>query len=319
MSTDLPENAEFSGRFEVAGDAAELAEALSGLFVELEVRVDDPGVPASATIDTNLFGEFEFLRTRLHHGQFTAVRSELLAERSRYNHFFVACVLDGALEVSQQGRRIELHASDIALIDSSLGYGVHVYGPHDVLWIRVPRYRLEGRLPLPGEVTAQRVDGSVGTGKLASSLLRATLEEAPLISHAQAMRIANTLLDLLALCLELPRGPVSSRSDLVLRRIQNYIESNLGDGDLCLERIAERQGISARYLNKLFAREGSSAARWIRMRRLERCRQDIESPDFVHRSISDIAFSHGFNDTSTFNRAFKAHFGMTPRSLRAKT
>lgn len=159
---------------------------------------------------------------------------------------------------------------------------------------------------------------SVGPNTTDIRQLRATLDEVRAISHPKALRIANTLLDLLALCLEVPGEQVGSRADLVLRRIQNYIESNLNHSELSLERIAERHGVSVRYLNKLFEREGISTARWIRMRRLERCRHDIESADLRHRSISEIALSHGFNDVSTFNRAFKAYFGLAPRSLRSQ-
>ena len=34
------------------------------------------------------------------------------------------------------------------------------------------------------------------------------------------------------------------------------------------------------------------------------------------RSITDIAFSVGFNDLSYFSRAFAERFGMSPRSFR---
>jgi len=303
---------------QVEGDAAVFARALSELFVELDVKFPASTLAAVARVDTDGFGDFEFLRTRLNETHFVASRSEALASQSRHNHFYIACVLSGGLEVCQSNRRIELHASDIALLDSSLGYQVHVRGAHDVLWIRVPRHRLEGRLPLPMEVTAQRIDGVAGEGRLVFTLLQATLDELGEISQQHALRITNTLLDLFALCLETPAEPSGGRSDLMLRRVQNYIESHLSDANLSLARVAQQQSVSVRYLNKLFAKEGSSAARWIRTRRLERCRLDIESPDMTHRSISEIALSHGFNDASTFNRAFKSYFGVTPRSLRAK-
>lgn len=96
-------------------------------------------------------------------------------------------------------------------------------------------------------------------------------------------------------------------------RVPRYrLEAHLDDPDLSLKHIAERQALSVRYLNKLFEREGISTARWIRMRRLERCRRDLESEELGDRSISAIAYANGFSDISSFNRAFRA----TPGSLR---
>lgn len=305
-----------SQRIDVQGNANVLAKVLSELFVELEVAFDGDETAASSTIDVHRFGDFELLRTRLYEGRFAAVRSEALVRRSSYNHFFIAFVMDGEVGLAQSGRQIDLQASEFALLDSTHGYEVHAKGAHDVLWIRVPRYRLEGRLPFPMAVTAQKIDGSEGAGRVVSNMLMTLREEVERIGHAKALRISNTLLDLLALCLETPSEQAGTRSDMVLRRIQNYIEAHICDTDLTLERIADRQAVSVRYLNKLFEREGVSTAKWIRMRRLERCRREIESPEFLHRPISDIAYANGFNDASTFNRAFKAHFGVTPTSLR---
>ncbi|WP_409233776.1 helix-turn-helix domain-containing protein [Novosphingobium sp. MMS21-SN21R] len=62
--------------------------------------------------------------------------------------------------------------------------------------------------------------------------------------------------------------------------------------------------------------EGVLTVRWIRMRRLERCRADLENPEMRNLSISEIAFNHGFSNISSFNRAFKARFKVAPTALR---
>lgn len=49
---------------------------------------------------------------------------------------------------------------------------------------------------------------------------------------------------------------------------------------------------------------------------LELSRQRIEAADCSDTTISEIAFACGFTDISSFNRAFKRHFGATPSSLR---
>ena len=100
------------------------------------------------------------------------------------------------------------------------------------------------------------------------------------------------------------------------RTIQESIEQQLDDETLSPEGIAAAHHISVRYINKLFEREGTSLARWIRMRRLERCRMDLEDPGKSEHSISDIAYAHGFGNISSFNRAFRSRFGLSPRTLR---
>jgi AraC-like DNA-binding protein len=74
--------------------------------------------------------------------------------------------------------------------------------------------------------------------------------------------------------------------------------------------------MSVRYLNKIFQREGVSTAKWIRMRRLERCRADLEDPAKRHMSISEIGYANGFGNISSFNRAFKDRFGISPKGFR---
>jgi len=313
MSTDS-EHPPAVLRFE--GDTAAFAEILCKTFVELEVTFADVEARIVADLETRTFGDLELVRVSTEEGSFTVYRTSDLLVKSVYNSFFVSRVFAGQTSLSQQGRVIELQANDMALLDSSLEYSVRVDRPVDLLWIRVPRYRLEGRLPVPAEVMAQRVDGGHGLGRLTSSLLHATFDEAEQVPASHALRVTNALLDLLALSLVMPESGEKLRSDSVLRRVQNYIEANLSDPDLSLEHIAERQALSVRYLNKLFEREGISTAKWIRMRRLERCRTDLESAEFRKRAISEIAYSHGFNDISSFNRAFKAHFGVSPNSLR---
>ena len=39
-------------------------------------------------------------------------------------------------------------------------------------------------------------------------------------------------------------------------------------------------------------------------------------PALHHRSVSDIAFSWGFNDAAHFSRAFKERFRVTPKEFR---
>ena len=100
------------------------------------------------------------------------------------------------------------------------------------------------------------------------------------------------------------------------RRISQAIELRLGDGDLTLRCIADQQGVSTRYIQKLFQQAGISFSHYLRHRRLEHCHSDLASPAHRHLSISEICFRWGFNDAAHFSRSFGAEYGMTPRAYR---
>jgi AraC-like DNA-binding protein len=99
-------------------------------------------------------------------------------------------------------------------------------------------------------------------------------------------------------------------------RLRAAIETRLSDPALNPETAAAAGGISVRYANELLSQENTSLERYILRRRLERCRQTLESPLQAHRTISEIAASWGFSDQSHFNRRFRDAFGMTPGDCR---
>jgi AraC-like DNA-binding protein len=50
--------------------------------------------------------------------------------------------------------------------------------------------------------------------------------------------------------------------------------------------------------------------------RLSQAARHLRSPDFAHRSITDIAFACGFNDSSHFGRLFVRTMHVTPSQWR---
>jgi AraC family transcriptional regulator, positive regulator of tynA and feaB len=305
----------------IKGDAVAWSTALSSVFVELEVQHLDMAHPPLARMYRYPFGDMTFVRALTRGGAHRVVRSTRLIRSSTHNNFFIGYMLSGEATLSQGSGRALLQARDLAIIDSSREYAIEVPRAFDSLWIKVPRHRLEGRLHSLAEIMAQRIDGHTGIGHFASNMLLAALAEAPKLRVEEANRIANHLLDLIGLALVGPGRRVATEAPSnyrlsALRRVQTFIDERLDDETLSVREIARAHHVSVRYLNKLFEREGTSIARWTKMRRLERCRMDLESNSAAGRTIGEIAYSHGFRNISHFNRAFKARFGCSPRSLR---
>jgi AraC-like DNA-binding protein len=305
----------------ISGDAESWARGLSSVFVELAVEQHDPTQRLTGRMYRYPFGDLTFVRAVTRGGSHRVMRTEKLIRQSTENIFFIGFLLAGDATLTQGDHRAELHLGDIAILDSTRAYEIDVPRSFDALWVKVPRHRLEGRLHSHSDIMAQRIDGSIGIGHVASKLLGAALAEAHRIKANEANRISNHLLDLLGLSLvngtkpTLTDGTTPYRAS-TLRRMQEFIEQRLDDEDMSPELVATIHNVSVRYIGKLFEREGISVARWIRMRRLERCRMDLEDPESAGRSISDIAYAHGFGNISSFNRAFRARFGFSPRALR---
>lgn len=306
----------------VKGDRHTWPDTLSQFFVELEFEaLGKKRQPLNGAIYKRPFGDLVFHRAVTEGCPHRVTRSDRLIRQSTHNNFFIGLLLSGGITLRQDGRTAALNPGDIAILDSTRFYCIDV--PHerfDALWITTPRFCLEGRLSNITGSMASRVDGYAGAGHIASQMLRAAFSQSAQLSPTQANRIANNILDMLSLSLQDQDRPRpahgSSYRAAILRRVQRYIEARLDDETLTAQTVAQAHQLSARYLNKLFEDEGMSVARWIRMRRLERCRAEIESQSSLSRSMTEIALSHGFKNVSHFNRLFRSRFGCAPTTYR---
>ncbi|MDO6965661.1 helix-turn-helix domain-containing protein [Rhizobium alvei] len=105
------------------------------------------------------------------------------------------------------------------------------------------------------------------------------------------------------------RGNDSYASASRYLQICQFIDLNLGDADLGPDMLAHRFNISRAALYRLFS-ETDGVANYIRERRLRFAFRRLTSTD--RPNISAIGFSSGFGSVSSFIRAFKAKYGITP-------
>ena len=95
-----------------------------------------------------------------------------------------------------------------------------------------------------------------------------------------------------------------------------YLKTHVRDPDLTVSRLAREHGISERYAYLVLSRQGISPADWIRTRLLTGAARDLLRPAAKTPTITEIAYSWGFPDQSNFTRAFRRHYGMSPREYR---
>ncbi|MFH9355742.1 helix-turn-helix domain-containing protein, partial [Kitasatospora sp. NPDC017646] len=56
---------------------------------------------------------------------------------------------------------------------------------------------------------------------------------------------------------------------------------------------------------------------WVRQRRLDACRRELERPSRRQTSVSAVAHRWGFVSHSHFSRAFRDAYGISPREWQA--
>jgi AraC-like DNA-binding protein len=161
------------------------------------------------------------------------------------------------------------------------------------------------------------VQWSEDVGRLAQALVRSALDERPGRATHEA-ELAGTILSLLDLSLPDPSGlrPAPSPAEMLRGRVKNYVRLHLRDPDLTIDRIAAALSCSKRYLHMCFADQGLSITEFIWTERLDQCRRELEQEAPSGRTITEVAFSWGFNSSSHFSRLFKKRFGAPPSRTR---
>jgi AraC-like DNA-binding protein len=102
----------------------------------------------------------------------------------------------------------------------------------------------------------------------------------------------------------------------ILAALLAFVERHISDSGLSPHAAARNLGISVRYVHKLFATLKTTFGSYVGARRLELMREAMLSPLHRDQRISMLAQQCGFIALSTFNRAFKRRYGVTPRAFR---
>lgn len=276
---------------------------------------------------SNVFGEIDF--TRLGTLDLTHLRSNVChldhsprqVERNAEEHCMVQVQRKGRGLVRQDGREALLEPGDFVLYDATRPYQLNFDTTgHQVVVLRLPRANLEPHVGNLENLTATTVAGSCAAGHLLLTMIESLQRDIEQLHPSSVMGVSEGITSIVAAGLRsLPGANTRKASNLSafhLARVKSYVSEHLRDPNLNIVGIAAAMRMSPDHLSRLFRHEPMPLSRLIWHQRLTACRRDLADQGMAHRSMSDIAFSWGFNEAAHFSRSFREQFGMSPREWR---
>ena len=253
-------------------------------------------------------------------GPLELARTAELARREDRGLVKVVFHLSGRSVLEQDGRQIALSAAEWAIYDTSRPYRMWNCMPVELIAMLMSRDVLRERHIDVTRYGVRPLPSTSGAARILCNFARSLIEDAPAVSRQAESNLGETTLELVLLTLLEHVGEhyALSSGDMLNARIRNYVHRHLRDPRFSIAMIAGAMKCSKRYLHKAFhSPDQVTLSDYIWNQRLDQCRADLMNPRLRHISITEIAFSWGFNSAAHFSRSFKARFGATPSDCRA--
>lgn len=191
------------------------------------------------------------------------------------------------------------------------------------LWVlKVPTASVRARLGETDRFGALAFDGTTGVGSFFIGAVRNAIDCVGVVNEAARGMAGQHLLDLLCLSMRSDDRILDSASSTIraahLHRAEQFIRDNLANPSLNSQLVAERCGISQRYLQRLFAESDNSIVGYIRDKRLTRCDEALQMVNDTS-SVANIAHKWGFYDHAQFCKYYRKRFGCTPTETRKRS
>lgn len=287
--------------------------AISSAFVPLEP--EEPSSPAfSGSITSSGLSSLRATTVAADRHSVQLTKSGI--SRQRDNPFFVNLLVRGQVAVTQNGEVRQAGPGDIYIVDSSAPWSVAFQSEFEMLCIELDEAILRPRLGTRGRMAVPVLPGQAGSNTLLARYLM-------LVSELDADAAADTQPLIVEHCAALiaranagagGTDPTQRDRQRMRQRLFAYIDAHLTDPTLCVDQACQELRVSRSYLFKLLAHDGVTFAGYIRTARLNGARSTLLR--HLEMPLAQIAANWGFADTSTFNRAFRSSFGMTPSESR---
>jgi AraC-like DNA-binding protein len=259
--------------------------------------------------------------TRLEATRHRVTRTSASARSDKQPYLKIVAPWKGCAGVEQKGRETWVTPGQWSLYDTTNSYAVANPERVEHLIVMLPKAMLTERgLPLD-DLMARRLGGSGGVSSLALHTMRNAFAELPNMPPSAARGVGEAIAHLVHLSLLDLAGHATTQTqrEALRERIKQHVAQHLAEPSLSVDTLAHALNCSRRHLYNAFAEEPDGVASYILAQRLEACRRLLSDRALEHRSITDIALGHGFQNMAHFSRVFRAHLGMSPSDYRRST
>lgn len=269
-----------------------------------------------AAVDASMFGPVMLARTTSR-GQRWA-RSPATIARDGMDHFMIQLYETGGQVLTAGEAETEQPTAGLLVYDLSRPMKA-ISGTFTNLSLIIPRPLLAESLRAPDDRHLQALSANEPMVALLRDHMLSLKKLAVRMTAAQADAVVPSTVALAAACLntsaqQTPGGEagVAFASMVAARRL---IDNHLSDLALTPDMLARRLGMSRAKLYRMFEPVGG-IAQYIRDRRLRRAMLELRGAGFRQHPIYEIALRAGFTSETTFGRAFRQRYGVTPRDVR---
>lgn len=186
-----------------------------------------------------------------------------------------------------------------------------------ILLLFVPRAVVERSFPDAASLHGRSIHATTPLTRLLIEHLVALKQQIVGLSKEEAYQSLSNAVELLVAAFSRHAG-LSGDGRAAVRaavygQVRRHVEANLHDPGLSPDSALASLHLSRASVYRLFEHEGGLAA-YIRNRRLRMGADKLVR--FPHMDVQDIAFGLGFNNATSFTRAFRRAFDIAPRELR---
>jgi AraC family transcriptional activator of tynA and feaB len=245
---------------------------------------------------------------------------KLRAKRGEERNAYVLMVVEDGVVHLRGKRNVVARSGDLVLLNADHALETQQETPGHSLAVSIPAPMLRLHYAELDEWCLLPMPTTDGSSALLRDCLTAYWKSHAGLGGPVYNDLAMAMIHLIGACFRQrsPCAQIDSRSIKAhFLRVRAYVEEHLTDPDLCAESIAAALGISRSYLFMVMNAADTTLGRFVLEQRLQRASQMLGDPGVQCRTISEIAFSLGFQDLSHFSRRFTGRFGRSPRAYRA--
>jgi AraC-like DNA-binding protein len=218
------------------------------------------------------------------------------------------------------GNEARLTEGDFVLSNLALPHLFDTKHPSVTIMLRMTPDVLREYLPTPEQFCGLHLGRTVGLASTAAAVVQNLCDNVSAgVRSGYETRVARYLLEMISMSYVAAYEPNLKGSAVQWQRrnrIIRYIEDNLRDPALSVTSIAEGLGMSPRYVRNIFSMSGEKVLAYVLRRRLEECARQMHDRAWDGHTLTEIAYSWGFNSAAHFTRTFREHFGAAPREYR---